>query len=91
MNQNDTYKCIKSRTLKPECARPQSLATKNNKKIYGSLHTHSDLSILFVFDAIGILILAARARGGTAFGERAANTAISNWKCHSAFLLHRVP
>ena len=38
-----------------------------------------------------ILILAARARGGTAFGERAANTAISNWKCHSAFLLHRAP
>ena len=60
MNQNDTYKCIESRTLKPECARPQTLATKNNKKIYGSLSTHSDLSILFVFDAIGILILSQR-------------------------------
>ena len=28
----------------------------NNKKIKGSLSTHSDLSIVFVFDAIGILI-----------------------------------
>ena len=36
MNQNDTYKCIKQRTLKPECARPRTKTTKNNKKIYAS-------------------------------------------------------
>ena len=49
---------------------PAQVRNKKNKKIKGSLSTHSDLSILFVFDAIGILmafIAPLRVRTNTAF------------------------